>query len=774
MSQPSSRLEEVACPPSTTPTREEALRRCMLALAADTFSPVDAPIAGALRSLDTRQWEGKVCDVAWALLTAYRRQLLAAGYDFDEVPAPSEPLGLNTSLLPLDRPAPATKVPEIPRLLSFSEDGFLLHLAFEDRAAREHIRAIEEVRCVDDKGVWRVPWGAEAALVELGVLPDAAGILAPVVPPVSPQVGVWQEGDQLVLAHPYDPELVDEAKQLGGRYDGKSSPKCRRFPLSRAREIGAFAERHGLPVYARLDEELGDARRRAEASRAIASDFVTKGLAREAWSFQAAGVAYNLETRRTIVADEPGLGKTLTALATLEAAQAYPAVVVCKAKLRTVWADEITKWLPHRAVTIVDGRRATEIVARDITIVDFDVVDDRTVDLLRCAPRALIVDEAHYCKDGGADRTQAVQRLADAIPHTGLVLLISGTISLNRPAELIKPLEIVGRLKEFGGFEHFVRYYCDGYRGDFGWVKDGANLERLPELHERLRERCYLRRRKSDVLDLPPPRVESVPLPLTPSGLAEYRRAEADILDYVRRRAASRGQNAEARVKSARKAEALVRLNALRRLAAEAKLPAAIEWLRAKADEVGKVVVFAWHREIQERLADELEAAHIFGSESEKDIEAAKRRFQNDPDCKVIVCSLQAATEGHTLTAAHDVVLVEEAWTPATIAQATARCYGRLSDPHTVTCWHLIAEDTIDVDLVEAVAAKAAAVDALVDGIVNPEAEGSSVQGVLRSYCRRRGVVVDPVPNARGPVRPLARRKPGGASRAAAPGTHRR
>ena len=71
--------------------------------------------------------------------------------------------------------------------------------------------------------------------------------------------------------------------------------------------------------------------------------------------FQRAAVAYALEARRTFLADEQGLGKTVEALATLEADDAYPAVVVCPASLKLNWRREIEHWLPHRSVTVVSG-----------------------------------------------------------------------------------------------------------------------------------------------------------------------------------------------------------------------------------------------------------------------------------------------------------------------------------------------------------------------------------------------------------------------------------
>ena len=79
------------------------------------------------------------------------------------------------------------------------------------------------------------------------------------------------------------------------------------------------------------------------------------GLGGELKPFQRAGVRYLLAQRRAFLADEQGLGKTIEALATLEADGAYPAIVVCPASLKLNWMREIERWLPgaHRA----DARR---------------------------------------------------------------------------------------------------------------------------------------------------------------------------------------------------------------------------------------------------------------------------------------------------------------------------------------------------------------------------------------------------------------------------------
>ena len=67
----------------------------------------------------------------------------------------------------------------------------------------------------------------------------------------------------------------------------------------------------------------------------------------------------------TFLADEQGLGKTVQALAALEADDAYPAVIVCPAGLKLNWRREIERWLPHRTLTVVSGTGTVAAAGRD-------------------------------------------------------------------------------------------------------------------------------------------------------------------------------------------------------------------------------------------------------------------------------------------------------------------------------------------------------------------------------------------------------------------------
>ena len=265
-------------------------------------------------------------------------------------------------------------------------------------------------------------------------------------------------------------------------------------------------------------------------------------------------MAYALEARRAFLADEQGLGKTVEALATLEADDAYPAVVVCPASLKLNWRREIEHWLPHRSVTVVSGTGGVAEAA-DITVINYEIVHAHRVRLSLRRPRALVLDESHYVKNPRAKRTQAVRKLAESLTEDALRLALTGTPVMNHAEELIAQLRVIGRLEDFGSGARFARRF------------QGAGAEE--RIHWHLRRRCFVRRLKADVLpQLPAKRQVVVPVAL--ENEREYRLAERDVVAWLREQPLDLGE-LEARVAAALRAERLAQLNALKRLAARGK-----------------------------------------------------------------------------------------------------------------------------------------------------------------------------------------------------------
>src|SRR5581483_4558530 len=103
----------------------------------------------------------------------------------------------------------------------------------------------------------------------------------------------------------------------------------------------AFIALHQLaltPAASRALDALLDERRaaagavrRSKATSAEPIEEVAARLGGELAPFQWAGVRYVLDARRAFLADEQGLGKTVQALAAIEADGAFPAIVICPA-----------------------------------------------------------------------------------------------------------------------------------------------------------------------------------------------------------------------------------------------------------------------------------------------------------------------------------------------------------------------------------------------------------------------------------------------------------
>src|SRR3954447_2767221 len=478
--------------------------------------------------------------------------------------------------------------------------------------------------------------------------------------------------------------------------------------------FGAIIEEHALGLdedaQALLDELMAEHAHGEELvalSRAHSADFEPPpGLHGTLMPFQTAGVVYSLRQRRTFIADEQGLGRTVQALAAIEAADASPAVVVCPASLKLNWLRECTRWLPGRRAEPLSGRRGPLPLA-EIIVVNYDVLGARADALADLDPGAIVFDESHYVKNPKANRTKAAIDLSARLPEPALRLALTGTPLVNRPRELVPQLRALGRLGDFGSGASFERRF--------------VGQEARERLHWHLRATCYVRRRKDEVLtQLPPKRRITVPIPL--ANEPEYRHLEEDLVDWLRHALDDPRELAE-RIDSALRAEALVKLNALRHVAARGKLHAAIEWIKTFLESGERLVVFAHHRDIQKELVHAFpRAARILGSDPIEERQRNVELFQRESGgASLCICSLEAASHGFTLTAAASVAFLELGWTPAKHDQAEDRVHRIGQDRH-VTAWYLLAADTIDERIAALIDYKRAVVGSVTGGSAGSEA----------------------------------------------------
>ena len=387
--------------------------------------------------------------------------------------------------------------------------------------------------------------------------------------------------------------------------------------------------------------------------------------------YQAFGAKFALVQRSAIVGDEMGLGKTIEALAAichLTSDGAMHFLVVCPASVLVNWDHEVaqhTKLSAYRLHGAGRDRIATIWQRRGgVAITTFDSLKSFVApDGVEIA--MLVVDEAHYVKNPGAQRTTAVQEWVGRADRT---LYLTGTPTENRVEEF---RTLVGQLQpEVAASIRAV----DGVAGADRFRRAVAPV--------------YLRRNQDDVLDELPPRIESEEwVELVGADFAAYREAVTAGSFMAMRRAAYAPASVSGSAKLARLAEIV----------------------EEAAGNGRKVVVFSYFRDViaaVEGVLGELVIGTITGAVAPMLRQQLVDQFTARRQPSVLVSQIEAGGVGLNMQAASVVILTEPQWKPTTEDQAIARCH-RMGQIRPVDVHRLLAEDSVDQRMLEILAGKA-------------------------------------------------------------------
>jgi hypothetical protein len=470
---------------------------------------------------------------------------------------------------------------------------------------------------------------------------------------------------------------------------------------------------------------------------------------------------------------------SLESMSVMMIKDSLPCIIVCKSKLKGMWRDEVWKWFPDSSATIINGTDLYPIPPVDFIILNYDIAHAWYEALIERGFKSLIVDESHYIKNGkrslvcstpgcghamkfefikkcpkckevnvkakrkyGVRRTNAVMQLSLSLPDDAPVLLLTGTPLEHRPAELVRQLECIDRLQIFGGDGKFKYRYCG---------TNGKGASNSMELHRKLRENCYVRRRVDDVFkDLPPEQYIPTYIEIPEKSMERYREVERDVVEYFAQRAAkeaeARGSDAEwaayCKREQLERVVDMVQLSGLRGVLAEIKRDPIVEWIKDFDDDAGgeeKLVIFGEHISLVDHIYAEFanESVALRGTDAVGAQENAKR-FQTDPTIKKWVANLQASKEGFTLTASSHVIFCELPWSPMWLRQGLGRARGRANDPHHAIGYGLLVKGTVDEEMWAMLDEKRAIINAVTDGIEVPE-DQITVEEELRLAWMERG-----------------------------------
>jgi SNF2 family DNA or RNA helicase len=519
----------------------------------------------------------------------------------------------------------------------------------------------------------------------------------------------------------------------------------------------------------------------ADASVVLPTEIPLVDTAMPLSDYQVEGAKFALEKRRVLIADEMGVGKTPQAIGIVLSAVTAghsPMLVVVPPSMRLQWVREFAKFAPTlkvhtistrhserkggawhtRKVIVGRGARAKEKIVKwhSGTIVDYPVADvylvgDLSVaghaEQLKSVVKGIVVDECHRMKSiKRAQRTRAVVDIANALPANAVRVVMSGTPLINHPLDLLPALQVIDRLDDFArpdlqldGFKYYMNRFAPQIDR---WGARG--VAHTDELHDTLKAKFMIRRKRSEVLTLPNKGRISHHVEIAPAIADKYMEAEADLFAFIED---LRGEDAAMR---AMKAEAISRINTLRELAGHGKVAGVVAYVKALLDENEQVFITTTHRAVAEAYVNHLSkvkmpngkpcnVVRVEGRMSDAQKMASVDAFQAGT-ANVLVGNVIASGVGITLTAGRHHVNAEMCWTSADLMQCEDRLARRGQEREVVS--HIMlgcieGDLTIDERLFNIVDAKCGILAQVLDGAVHElinEEEQSNAIAVLATY----------------------------------------
>ena len=453
-----------------------------------------------------------------------------------------------------------------------------------------------------------------------------------------------------------------------------------------------------------------------------------EALAAGLYAHQVEGIAFLLGRQRAILADDMGLGKTRqSVLAMRQARSEGPYLVVCPAAVKTNWAREIELVLPAAEIAIVGPAPAPAPGYTGWVVINYDILAKHP--LAEHAWSGLVFDEAHYLKNYRSQRHRLSMDLVKAVGDDAVVHLLTGTPLTSRPRDLF-PLLQLARHALGRSFVSFAKRYCDGYKGEYGWVADGAsNIEELTvQLHG-----IMLRRTKAEVLDLPPKIRSWLDVEVASRVARDMSEAVTELLHTISRRGQAElvGETEEER--RSRQGWIMGQLTTARNRLAMTKVRSTIPFIENALEQDEKVLVFSCFLAPVNTLRKHFgqKAVAITGEVPASERQQLADRFQEDDSVQILAAQITAGGVGLNLTAARQVVFNDLDWVPVNHWQAEDRAY-RIGQQQAVNVTYMVGSNTIDEFVKTVLETKSVLIDQLVEGSALPEHFQRDVMDELR------------------------------------------
>jgi len=419
---------------------------------------------------------------------------------------------------------------------------------------------------------------------------------------------------------------------------------------------------------------------------------IRQGVEAQLRSYQMEGVLWLATMRKNhhgcLLADEMGLGKTLQVLTHLLSLgkTENPHLVIAPTSLVYNWQNEALKFIPLWQDDIgiqlhtPDKSKRLLIVSYDILRLNIDAYKEVEYD-------TIIIDEAQIIKNRDTQKYKAIKTL-NALHH----IILTGTPIENSIDDIWSHFMIL--MPEMKALYAFMCKRCQS-------KSDEAFLE----LSRKFLKPFILRRTKEEVLKDLPELIEK-------TNYVVMSMAERRLYDQVHQMVLRALQNGVSGKIESIALEGLLRLRQAcvspKLLPTSlykgvdnfvsSKLQSALDCIEEFVQRGEKVLVFSQFvgaLEQMEQILEEraIQYEKIYGETRDRVIPI--ERFQQDESISVFLISLKAGGVGLNLTAANNVILLDDWWNPAVEDQAFARAH-RIGQKKNVMVLRLVCKDTVE------------------------------------------------------------------------------
>lgn len=480
-------------------------------------------------------------------------------------------------------------------------------------------------------------------------------------------------------------------------------------------------------------------------------------LAIPAREYQRVAADLAIRTGNLLIADELGLGKTVSAICALAGGGSLPAVVVTMTHLPRQWERELRRFAPklrvHRIRTgkpyrfqdlkyetdYMGVRRSVIPRVPDVVIINYHKLSG-WVETLAAIVKSIVFDEVQELRHGGTQKYEAASALSKA---AALRIGLSATPIYNYGAEIYSVVDAIAP-GQLGTRKEFYDEWCGGANPGSGQDARKVCVADPVALGTYLRDTgLMIRRTRKEVgRELPPLTVVRHVVDVDATRINEV---SADVAELAQRVLARTGTNFEMMKWSG---EIDYRM---RQATGIGKAPGVVDFVRLLVEAGERVVLYGWHHEVYaiwQSLFDKhgITFAMYTGTESEVEKAASVKKF-SDGKAQVLIISLRsgAGLDGLQFVC-RTVVIGELDWSPQVMHQDIGRVY-RDGQPEPCAAYYLVADEGSDPVIADALGLK----EAQSASIVDPDKSGSAhlvgasadhVRKLAIDILRRRGIAV--------------------------------